>query len=91
MSFFALDIIEEIIEFISIDSVRYVERTADKIYERPKILKDYPLSGRMVPELMDEKIRELTEGSYRIIYEIISETEITILTVHHSSKQLDIS
>ena len=87
-SFFALDNIEEIVEFISKDYVRYAERTAEKIYSRIQVLKQYPLSGRVVPEKSDEKVRELIEGNYRIIYEIITEDEILILTIHHSSKYL---
>jgi mRNA-degrading endonuclease RelE of RelBE toxin-antitoxin system len=40
--------------------------------------------------MQDENIRELILGNYRIIYRIISEERIDILTVHHSAKLLRI-
>jgi len=44
----------------------------------------------MVPEIEDESIRELILGSYRIIYKIVSQERIDILTVHHSARMLKI-
>jgi len=40
-----------------------------------------------VPEFELPKIREIIEGRYRIVYRIVSEKEIDILTIHHSSKE----
>jgi plasmid stabilization system protein ParE len=47
-----------------------------------------PLSGRIVPEFEQENIREIIKGSYRIIYRVLSENEVNILTVFHSSQLL---
>jgi toxin ParE1/3/4 len=49
---------------------------------------DHPEAGRVVPEFENELIRELIEGSYRIIYKINSITEIGIVRVHHSARLL---
>jgi toxin ParE1/3/4 len=46
-----------------------------------------PQSGRVVPEFSNEMIRELIEGSYRIIYKINSDF-IGIIRIHHSARQL---
>jgi len=35
-----------------------------------------------------QNIRELIEGNYRIIYLIINDERIDILTVHHSARDL---
>ena len=48
---------------------------------------DFPQSGRIVPELDYEEIREIIHGNYRIIYQISSEN-IEILTVRHGRQLL---
>ncbi len=45
-------------------------------------------SGKMVSEIDQDNIRELIEGSYRIIYKIVKDNQIDILTIHHSSRDL---
>jgi plasmid stabilization system protein ParE len=52
------------------------------------ILIVHPEAGTIVPEFEDELIRELIEGSYRIIYRIRSREEIGIVRVHHSARLL---
>jgi toxin ParE1/3/4 len=79
-----------IADFIANDSVKYSVIQLKRIRERAKLLRKHPLLGRVVPETNNESIRELILGSYRIIYRIISEERIDILTVHHSSKLLRI-
>jgi len=79
-----------IAEFIAKDSMKYSVIQVKRIRERVKILKNQPLVGRIAPETENESIRELIIGSYRILYRIISEKRIDILTIHHSSKSLTI-
>ncbi|WP_084406812.1 type II toxin-antitoxin system RelE/ParE family toxin [Epilithonimonas tenax] len=52
------------------------------------MLKTGTIIGKKVSEIDDEKVREIFEGNYRIIYRIISEDEIHILLVHHGAKDL---
>ena len=79
-----------ITDFIAKDSVKYSVIQLKRIRERAKLLRKQPLLGRVVPETNSESIRELILGSYRIIYRIISEERIDVLTVHHSAKLLRI-
>jgi plasmid stabilization system protein ParE len=44
--------------------------------------------GRVVPEFKDELIRELFEYSYRIVYRIDNELQVTILRIHHQAQIL---
>ncbi len=67
---------------------KYSKLTIRKLFERTDILKTYPKAGREVPEKNDENVRELIEGSYRIIYEIVSPDQINILAVYHSARDL---
>ncbi len=46
---------------------------------------DFPLSGRMVPEIGIKQIREAIEGPYRIIYHILS-NRIEVLAVLHGAQ-----
>lgn len=75
-------------DYIAETSERYAKFTVQRLFDRAQILKTFPLSGRVVPEKNEETVRELIEGSYRIIYEVISQDQINILTVHHSSREL---
>ena len=84
----AIDDLGNIGDYIAENSEKYANLTVKKLYERVNILKESPQAGRIVPEKNEEVVRELIEGSYRIIYEIASHDLIHIMTVHHSSKDL---
>jgi toxin ParE1/3/4 len=68
----ALEDVESIAEYLARDSEYYARAVVDKILVRTRKLKDFPLSGRIVPELEDVSVRETFVHSYRIIYRIIS-------------------
>jgi addiction module RelE/StbE family toxin len=80
--------LSDIFEYISIDSKKYAKRQIVRIKARPKILKTNPKAGRIVPELPESGFRELVEGNYRIIYKILNERRVDILTIHHSARDL---
>ena len=84
---YAIEDLRLIHEYISKDSKRYADRFVEKLMERVDQLESFPKSGRVVPEFNSETIRELIEGNYRIIYKI-SASQITIIRVHHSARQL---
>jgi addiction module RelE/StbE family toxin len=87
-TFQAVKDLKDIAEYISKDSKLYAKRQIFKIRNRTNILKDYNYSGRTVPEIKDENIREILEGKYRIIYRVVNRDRIDIITVHHSSRDL---
>jgi len=84
----AISDLNDIGNYIAENSETYAKLTVQRLFDRPNILKDFPLSGRIVPEKNEESLRELIEGSYRIIYEVVSPDQINILTIHHSSREL---
>lgn len=51
-------------EFIAQDSVYYADVTARGIFNAPKRIREYPFSGRIVPEFSDTTIREVIYSSY---------------------------
>ncbi len=84
----SLSDIENIAEFIAKDSFKYAEIQVHLFFSKTDILSSFPNAGRLVPEVNNKSIRELIQGNYRIIYKIISENKIDILTVHHSRRLL---
>ena len=48
-------------------------------------LREFPESGRVVPELRDAAVREIIYGSYRIVYEL-HESTAEVLTVFRASR-----
>lgn len=80
--------LKSIAEYISRDSKKYAKIQIQRLKFRTQILKSQMKSGRVVPEIENPNIRELIEGNYRIIYKIVNEKQIDILTVHHSSRNL---
>jgi plasmid stabilization system protein ParE len=60
----------------------------DRILSSEEQLIQFPFSGRIVPEYTLEEIRELIRGHYRIIYRILDQEMIEVLTVVHSARDL---
>lgn len=84
----AMDDVDGIAEYISRDSPYYAKFFIEKITRSTDRLEVFPNSGRVLPELNRNEIREIIVGSYRIIYQIIGDCVI-ILSVYHSSRLLD--
>ena len=80
--------IDKIAEFIAKDSDHYAKVQVQRFFSAAKILEKQPKAGKIVPEKQDPFIREILIGSYRIIYKILSETKIDVLTVHHNKRLL---
>ena len=81
--------LKSISDYISKDSKRYAKLQVSRLKNRTEILKNHIHIGRIVPEFNKIDIRELIEGSYRIVYKIVSKHQIDILTIHHSSRNMD--
>jgi len=80
--------LNDIGDFIAKDSIKYAERTVEKLFNSVDILVNHSRAGKIVPELENDQFRELIRGNYRIVYQIVDEYRIEILTVHRSSRLL---
>ena len=85
----AVERVSEIAEYIAQDNPIAAENWVNNIFEKVGKLKAFPESGRVVPEINDKTIRELTYGDYRIIYRLEKE-RISILTVRHGKQMLSV-
>lgn len=66
----AIDNLGAIYAYVAQTSPQYASRFVDRITKRSEQITSFPLSGRTVPEFETQQIREVIEGSYRIIYYI---------------------
>ena len=74
---------KEILEYISEDNPDAALTLIDQFESKVEELKLHPESGRALPEVKNDKIREIVaHKNYGIIYEITLDT-IEILTVRH--------
>ena len=84
----AVENLADIGDYIGRDSIKYAKIVVKNLFASTNILKRHPRIGRMVPEFDNPNIRELINGSYRIIYKLIDEKHIDIITIHHSARLL---
>ncbi len=71
--------------YIARDSPVYAKRVVDRLTRRSQQIAAFPLSGRVVREYQIDRIREVLEGPYRIIYHIKSD-QIDVLAVLHAAQ-----
>ena len=74
-------------QYISADNPTAAKKWVDRLRQRVRNSLQAPLAGRMVPELAREDIRELIEGNYRIVYQVLDD-RIVVLTVFEGHQLL---
>ncbi len=84
----SLEDIQQIADFIAKDSLVYAQWQVERFLTIEQQLSEHPYSGRKVPEINDDTIREVIVGMYRMIYYVNSSDKVSILTVHHSNRLL---
>lgn len=77
-----------IYNYVATTSPEYALRLIDRLTKRSVQIATFPFSGRMVPEYELNEIRQVLEGSYRIIYLIKdSDKQIEVLAIIHMARQ----
>ena len=80
--------VESIGDYYAQSAPGYAEvvlRTLMSVVER---LEAFPTSGRVVPEMGDESLREVIHRNYRVVYLYSPDDDrVEVLTVFHSSRQ----
>jgi plasmid stabilization system protein ParE len=80
--------LEAIHDYIAQTSPEYARRIVDRLTKRSIQISTFPFSGRLVPEYELNEVREVVEGSYRIIYLIkADEAQLEVLAVIHSARE----
>jgi toxin ParE1/3/4 len=83
----ALAQLRHIHDYIAQDSAFYAKRVAEELVQRTVGLDELPRTGRVVPELNDDSVREVGLYSYRILYQITT-PHIDVLAVIHKRRDL---
>ncbi len=81
----AIEDVEAIRTYVGRDSARYADLLVERIVAVAGRLEASPRSGRVVPEIGDESLREVICGYYRIVYRLRGES-VEILTVFHGAR-----
>ena len=76
-----------IAEYVSLSSPVYAEHLVDRLAQRLDQAREFPESGRVVPELGRAEIRELLEWPYRLVYRVHADA-IEVLSVLHGRQEL---
>lgn len=84
---FARDDLEDLVQYISRDSSFYARRFSEKIVLATRRLRDFPESGRTIPETEDQTLREIIVQGYRVMYRLEAD-RVLILAIMHSSRNL---
>lgn len=83
----AVEDIEAIKAYIARDSARYAELLVERLVAAVEHLERFPRSGRIVPEIGDDTLREVIHGNYRVVYRVRSEA-VEVITVYHAARLL---
>ncbi len=83
----AIEQVQHIASYIALDKPSIAVQWAEKIFNSVERLSDFPNSGRIVPEIKRNEIREIVQGNYRVIYKI-KPKEVLILVVKSYRQKL---
>jgi plasmid stabilization system protein ParE len=86
----AAEDLDSIAAYIAQDSEAYAASVVRTILHKCRVLSEFPLLGRAVPEFEEDTIREIFAYSYRVIYRV-DQDEIVVAAIIHGKRQLDIS
>ncbi|MBU9719910.1 MULTISPECIES: type II toxin-antitoxin system RelE/ParE family toxin [Bacillaceae] len=79
--------LEGICNYIAQDSEEYANIFAIRVIDTIETIAIFPSSGRVVPELNNDMIREMVLTNYRIIYRFNNE-KMEIVRIIHNARQL---
>lgn len=80
--------LQAIREYYEQVSPGYAQTFVEGVLKATRRLEDFPRSGRKVPEIGDEDIREVIYRRYRIVYVVDpGDDAVDVLTIFHSAKQ----
>ena len=78
----ALADVEAIAAYIEQDSPFYARAVVAKLIAVTRQIGQFPLAGRIVPEMRDMAIREHFVFSYRVIYRLDGDLAIVVAVIH---------
>ncbi len=83
----AIEDVEAIRTYVARDSAHYADLLVERIVAAVSRLETFPRSGRVVPEVGDESLREVVYENYRIVYRV-KPSAVQIITVFRGARLL---
>jgi plasmid stabilization system protein ParE len=83
----ARDDLDELVRYISRDSAFYARRFGQKVVLATRRLREFPESGRIIPEAEDTTLREIIVQGYRVKYRLETD-RVLVLAVMHGSRDV---
>ena len=80
--------LKDIYEYIAVDNPSAAVDVVNGIYDKAQLLKSFPAIGYRY-EGLEEEIRILLYGHYRITYQVRLDGDIDILGVFHGALEID--
>ncbi|MFN3713697.1 MAG: type II toxin-antitoxin system RelE/ParE family toxin [Alcanivoracaceae bacterium] len=77
--------LDDLVHYISRDSVFYAGTFAERIVLATRKLGDFPRIGRQIPEAEQDAFREIIVQGYRVMYHLEPD-RILILAIMHGSR-----
>jgi toxin ParE1/3/4 len=85
----AVEQVEQIGAFIEKDSLFQARRVVQLIIKETRKLEEHARIGKRIPEMGEDRYRELRVFSYRILYKILDEERIAVVGVVHGQRLFD--
>lgn len=84
----AIEDIDNIADYVSLQSPHFAQKLVKSIFKEVEILRSFPSIGRVVPEIDEQEVREIFYQKYRIVYHLIDQSTIHIVTVQHGARDV---
>ena len=82
--------LDEIAEYIAIDSPTQAKRVVRRVLDRAERLAIFPESGAFAPEFPDEGVREILAFRFRILYRFVkADNVVRIVGIVHGARLLN--
>jgi addiction module RelE/StbE family toxin len=83
----AAEDLDRIATYLEHESPAVARALAQRITAAIERLRQFPRSGRIVPEEQDDAIREVLVGPYRVVYRLLYD-DVQIVMIRHGSQIL---
>ena len=75
-----------IVRHIAADNQTAALKIGQTILDSTRLLGEFPMAGRMLPEEGKESVREIIHRPYRVIYELSGVDVVMVLRVWHAAR-----
>lgn len=85
----ALTSLRKIGEYLSDISPEAAASVTEGVWKKSGVLQDYPEIGWQHEDIIGRNVRSLLYGHYRIVYELVGSEAVRVLTVIHTSMDVN--